>query len=1193
MFLLRIFVVKRKVKYHVAVTSLRHAFIIRITMTAPDQHPTGAPQMTSSMYAPTSQHLPFELPAQLSGYLSPSSGLSSCDEGGSPPPRPDADDVYITDLGPHDICCGRGTTCNENPGNILFRTIVSRRKMDYVATKSRKAKSKIARELIREIRSLEPPGRFLTRVDGPEAKRADCPPGKEVWKVAGDDIALEKIKQSLRRSERGGGGGGEDKEATTAAGPKKRSAPPESTASASAAASAAASAGSPPVSMPSILPQTIAATCTSASSAPVLPPAAAVVSPRQQSQSQSGNVAAAARAERSLRDWLWSRQWNTSTRAEREANVVTRVQVAHCIAVAAKEMVETNSASVPSAAFDSDSVVIVEGDGFDGTCSGGFLVRILSGRGSNYEDNIEVQTLISLGRVFMELFGGGTSLLKSDGANIRGGMASVADGSHTITDEGGSRKKKSTTVSPSLDGSGRPEDFCVDLHESGMPISLCMVVASLLRANDNDTSYPERYSSVDELIVDLDLLRSKPSQYLFDNDAVVPHLECFDTRQSQLYGREEELSSMAAALERVGQMGSRSEVLLLRGFSGVGKSHLVQALAKKVSRDPNGAYLSGKFDDKRSAPLSALSSAFDEFILSLLIESGQDDTKKATLDAIRSAVGSGDGMVLAELIPSLRLISAHGNGEDDTGNASADQGISSVQSPSDALNRMIFFFTKMVRAISSINTSLVLGMDDLQWADTASLALLAMLVTDAEASLLLVGCYRDNEVSPDHPLITNVGKIENAKVNVETIDVEPLALGPTNEMISDMLHLLPRLTLPLSTIVHRKTLGNSLFALRLLSSLFEDGFLSYSPRSRRWTWDINVINSMSIADDLVSLLVRKLAHLPIELQRLLCMASCLGHQFEENVVIHICVEDSMRSSAETLLDIAEEEGFVYKDGSAYFFAHDQIQSAIYSMCAPENVGGCLHLMIGKVLLSSCSDEEIEKNLFTIVDQINLGKEGLVDHSEKIEMAHLHLRAGEKAMAAAGFVSATQYLTGALSLLDEHDWISDYSLSLDIYSASAESFYAIGDFEKVQTLAEAVVLHGKCLSDKLRAYRSYIQALGSESKLNEAISVSTDVLGQMGVVIPAEVNDAAVGAAMMDVQGLLAVTPPESIIGLNELKDQNMIFALKILTLMTTYAYFGGRKELFPIITAHMVSNNALFPRSLSSHTPFIHTIPYL
>ena len=1126
-----------------------------MTMTAPDQHPAGGTHTTSSMYAP-SQHLPFELPAELSGHISPSSGLS---ESGSPSPPPTpGEGLYVTDLGPHDICCGRGTTCNENPGNILFRTIVSRRKMDYVATKSRKAKSKIAGELIREIRALEPPGRFLTRVDGPEAKRADCPPGKEVWKVAGDDIALEKIKQSLRRSERGGGGGGgEDKEETTA-GYKKRGAP------------------SPPAaSMPSPPPQSISApsACASAPSASV-PPPAAVVSPRQQSQKEF--VAAAGAAERPLREWLWTRQWNTSTRSDREANVVTRVQVAHCIAVAAKKMVAT-SASVSSAAFDSDSVLIGGNDGFQ--------VRILSCRGSSgHADNPEKQTLLSLGRVFLELFGGGTSLPRSNGTNIMDGMiGDENDGSHM--DEGGSRKKKSSTVTPSLDGSDRPENFCVDLHELGLPISLCMVVASLLRANDSDTLYPERYSSVEELLVDLDLLCSKPSQYLFDDDTVVPHLECLDTRQSRMYGREEELGHMMAVLDRVGQSGSRSEVLLLRGFSGVGKSFLVQALAKKVSRDPNGAYLSGKFDERRSAPLSALSSAFDEYILSLLLEAGQEDTKKATLDSIRSTVGYGDGMILAELIPSLRLVSAHGDGEDDTGNTASDKGVSSVQSPSDALNRMVFFFIKLLRAISSINTSLVIAIDDLQWADSASLALITMLVTDTEASLLVVGCYRDNEVTPDHPLITNVGKIENAGVHVETIDIQPLALGPTNEMISDMLHLLPRLTMSLSTIVHRKTMGNSLFALRLLSSLFEDGFLSYSPRSRRWTWDVNVINSVSVADDLVSLLVRKLSHLPIELQRLLCMASCLGHQFEESIVIHICVEDSMRSSAETLLDIAEEEGFVYKAGSAYCFAHDQIQSAIYSMCASENVGGCLHLMIGKVLLSSCSDEEIEKNLFTIVDQINLGKEGLVDHSEKMEMARLHLRAGEKAMAAAGFVSATQYLTGALSLLDECDWASDYSLSLELYSAIAESFYAIGDFAEVQTATEAVLLHGKCLSDKLRVYRSYIQALGSESKLNEAISVSTDVLGQMGVAIPAEVNDAAIGAAMMEVQGLLAVTPPESIIGLNELKDENMICALRILTLMTTYAYFGGRKELFPIITAHMVSsNNAFF---VLSHSPYI------
>src|SRR6266550_443489 len=295
----------------------------------------------------------------------------------------------------------------------------------------------------------------------------------------------------------------------------------------------------------------------------------------------------------------------------------------------------------------------------------------------------------------------------------------------------------------------------------------------------------------------------------------------------KLYGREREIEKLLASFDRVIK-GGTPELVLVAGYSGIGKSSVVNEL-HKVLVSPRGLFASGKFDQyKRDIPYSTLAQAFQRLIRPLL---GKSEAELAAWrDALQEALGP-NGKLIVNLVPELQLI---------TGEPPPVPELP-LQ---DAQRRFQFVFRRFIGVFARPEHPLALFLDDLQWLDAATLDLLEDVFTRSDLRhLMLIGAYRDNEVSAAHPLMLKLEAIKTAGASVAEIALSPLTREHLAQLIADALRCEPEHAAPLAQLVHEKTAGNPFFAIQFLSSLAEEGMLIFDLAAARWSWDLDRIHA--------------------------------------------------------------------------------------------------------------------------------------------------------------------------------------------------------------------------------------------------------------------------------------------------------------------------------------------------------------
>ena len=308
--------------------------------------------------------------------------------------------------------------------------------------------------------------------------------------------------------------------------------------------------------------------------------------------------------------------------------------------------------------------------------------------------------------------------------------------------------------------------------------------------------------------------------------------------------------------------------MLVSGYSGIGKSSVVDEL-HKVLVPPRGLFASGKFDQyKRDIPYATLAQAFQSLVRPLLSKS---DTELASWrHALLEALGS-NGRLMIDLIPELKLIIG-------------DQPPVPELPPQQAQSRFQLVFRRFIGAFARPNHPLALFLDDLQWLDAATLDLLEDLLRPDMEHLMLIGAYRDNEVAAAHPLMRKLDAIKAAGGKVVEIKLSPLAQEHVGQLVADALRCELERAAPLAKLVHVKTGGNPFFAIQFLSSLVEEGLLTFDHDGARWSWDIDRIHAKGYTDNVVDLMVGKLTRLPTETQNALQQLACLGNIAESTAL---------------------------------------------------------------------------------------------------------------------------------------------------------------------------------------------------------------------------------------------------------------------------------------------------------------------
>ena len=330
----------------------------------------------------------------------------------------------------------------------------------------------------------------------------------------------------------------------------------------------------------------------------------------------------------------------------------------------------------------------------------------------------------------------------------------------------------------------------------------------------------------------------------------------------RLYGREREVEALLAAFDRVVVSGG-PELVLVSGYSGIGKSAVVNELHKALV-PPRGLFASGKFDQlKRDIPYATLVQAFQSLVRPLLSKNEADLSRWRA--AILETLGP-NARLVTDLISELTLIIG-------------DQPPVPELDPQQAQRRFQLVFRRFIGAFARAEHPLALFLDDLQWLDAATLDLLQDLLTQSDLQhLMLIGAYRDNEVTAAHPLMQKLEAIKTAAGKVAEITLAPLTPEHIGQLIAEALRCELEHSAPLAKLVHEKTTGNPFFAIQFISTLTEEGLLAFDQRDARWCWDVDRIHAKGYTDNVVDLLVEKLHRLPVKTQKSFATTCLRGQQ---------------------------------------------------------------------------------------------------------------------------------------------------------------------------------------------------------------------------------------------------------------------------------------------------------------------------
>ncbi|WP_236144082.1 ATP-binding protein [Nostoc sp. CMAA1605] len=652
----------------------------------------------------------------------------------------------------------------------------------------------------------------------------------------------------------------------------------------------------------------------------------------------------------------------------------------------------------------------------------------------------------------------------------------------------------------------------------------------------------------------------------------------------KLYGRESEVKTLLAAFERV-SLGA-TEMMLVSGFSGIGKTAVVNEVHKPIVRQ-RGYFTKGKFDQfNRNIPFSAFVQAFRDLMGQLLTES--DAQILSWKNKILEAVGD-NGQVIIEVIPELEMV---------IGKQPAVAELSGMA----AENRFNLLFQKFTQVLTTKEHPLVIFLDDLQWADSASLKLIQLLMVDTR-HLLLIGAYRDNEVTPAHPLILTLEQLSKTGAKLNNVTLQPLSEMSLNQFVADTLHCHASLAQSLTKLVYRKTQGNPFFATQFLKALNQDGLIKFNFNLGCWECDIAQIKQQAVTDDVVAFMALQLQRMPSSTQKILQLAACIGNQFDL-ATLAIATQQSEVETAAGLWKALQEEfilpisdvykfyqgedhqqlgllnGNTNKKIANYQFLHDRVQQAAYSLI-PDEQKIATHLQIGQLLLQNTSESEQEGKLFDIVGHLNLGQELISQPSQRQELAQLNLQAGVKARKSTAYPAARDYLQTGIDLLQTNCWENQYELTLNLYLTSAEVSYLNGDFERMEQQAALVLQQARTVIDRVKIYEIQIAAKTLQSNVLGAIAVGRTALEQLGVELPQEAEQEEINKALQTLATQLTNTPVETLIDLPLTNDAITQAAMHILGILFS-PIIQGMPGLLPLLSAKMVSLSLLSGNTVSS-----------
>jgi predicted ATPase/signal transduction histidine kinase len=649
----------------------------------------------------------------------------------------------------------------------------------------------------------------------------------------------------------------------------------------------------------------------------------------------------------------------------------------------------------------------------------------------------------------------------------------------------------------------------------------------------------------------------------------------------KLYGRESEIELLRSAFDRICR--GTSEVIMITGDSGNGKSSIAREITQYTIQS-GGYFISGKFEElEQNIPYGAISQAFAELICLILTESSEkvEIWKQKLLQAFGQ-----QGRVIADVVPEVELM---------LGPQPELLKLGAVENE----NRFKILFQRFLEVFCQEEHPIVLFLDDLQWADSASLKFIEMMATNWNLGhLLILGTYRDSTVTSDRSIFQTLDKITAAGATVNSIAIAPLKLFQVRQLVSETLYeddalVQQKYTMPLADLLFNKTQGNPFLLTQLLKTLYSEELLIYSPVHNAWYWDITDIQAVGITDcNAVNLITRNIVKLPETTQAILKLAACIGSYFDLEslaIVSEASIDTTVVELWEALqaglilpvsstrknpsidlknslvTDNSKEQKstdtnsqlVISSSQISYKFLHDRVQQAVYDLI-PDNDKKATHLKLGQLLLANTTPEQRKNQIFTLVKQLNFAIDLLDTQAQKDELTQLNLIAAQRAKAATAYAVAANYLNAGLDILNpprpagetlESSWIRTYELTIEVYVEAVETEYLNTNFARSHFLTEVVLHEAKTLLEKVKVYAVKIKCYFSQSQMQTAIDTGLKVLAMLECSLEQEPPSSVV--TVEDLANLPEMTDA------SKLAAQQILNAVGVSAFVTNPALFGA------------------------------------
>jgi PAS domain S-box-containing protein len=647
---------------------------------------------------------------------------------------------------------------------------------------------------------------------------------------------------------------------------------------------------------------------------------------------------------------------------------------------------------------------------------------------------------------------------------------------------------------------------------------------------------------------------------------------------SRLYGRAQAVDALISAFDRVCQ--GNGTVLLIPGNSGSGKTSLVRTIRAEVE-NRNGLFLEGKFNQyHQNIPYSAIRSILSEFCHTLTRD--EVFSRQNWIPQLQESVG-GLGSLVTELVPELEPW------------LGKQPPVAEIN-PLESRHRFARVLRQFLAVLCRPEHPVVMFLDDMQWADAASVDLLTKLHIGSDLRFLLaVATYRDEEVDAGHPLAQAIEELHREEVPLEVQAIQNLTQMDVRELLHDTLKPAVEELESLSVLLQRHTTGNPFFARTLLGTLHEQGLLRFDANRDVWCWSAEQLGGKCLPESIVRLFADKIRHQSPETAGLLSLAACLGNQFE--LPILAMLSDHTVEECRRLLESAFADGLIlpledHSSPSDYRFLHDRVQQAAYDLIPPAELPQ-LRLRVGRQLRAQLSPQQLSERLFQVADHINSGLAFVDDASEQVEVVRLNTQAARKARAATAYRAALQFHRAAAGFLQrpgfaEKLWAEHHDLANRFFLERAESEFLEGDLKVAEESVRQAVAHAGNVIEKAEALNTLIVQCTLLARYADAIAAGREALADLGILLPESDYETARDAELADFRDGLRGRTVAEFAELPVMSDPAMCTAVKLLITLGPPCY-RSHQRLWSVIVPKAVNLTIRFgnlPQIGYSHTAF-------